>query len=160
MSTVNRILIICRRNLSRSVVAEAIFRHELQKQNRTDIIVQSAGIFVNYEGRSAGTGILKILSSLGINGSSHGRVGLTGSILEDASLVLVADNYCLHALHRLFPQFKDKIRLLLDKEIPDIKWTQRERYLAEVVEPIRRAAASLLKPRIRVSLRPSISTSS
>jgi protein-tyrosine-phosphatase len=146
------LLFVCRRNLSRSVVAAAIARSKLG--DRTDVEIEAAGLFVTYEGKPAPVGIVALLNSIGIDASVHRRKALTIELIDWATLVLVADSYIRDTLHRLLPAYADRIKIMskfdpLNKKkfasVPDIGAVKDpERYKREVIAPITRPIDKIL----------------
>jgi protein-tyrosine-phosphatase len=145
------LLFVCRRNLSRSVVGAAIARSKLG--NRTDVAVESAGLYVTYEGKPAPVGIVELLDSLGIDVSAHRRKALTLELIEWATIVLVSDRYIAKTLRLLLPALSSKIKLMSDYDplskksdnIADVGVKHTQRYLDEVIAPISRAVDTLLE---------------
>jgi protein-tyrosine-phosphatase len=142
-----KIVTVCKASNSRSVVAGCIFRDELRKLGRSDVTVQAAGFFVNHPGQKPLAGIREVLDSLKIDYSEHRRAAITLDLIAESTVTFAVDTDCLKALHNLAPQFKEKIRPLIEGyDVPDSKWRKDPaNYIATVVDPIRKRVPGLLQ---------------
>lgn len=66
-----RVLCVCRENTCQSPMFEAMLRAELQKQNRDDVQVESAGILEKTDGKPADKNSIACMKERGLDLSNH-----------------------------------------------------------------------------------------
>ena len=153
---VKRILFVCTGNSCRSVMAERLMRHVLQRAGIGAVTVESAGVFA-MTGMQPTSETLRVLREIGIDGADHRARLLTPEMAQAADLVFVMEQFHLDEVLRRIPSAKDKIYLLKtyglslveveqNPSIPDPIGKPMEVYevcFAEIREAVERIARSL-----------------
>ncbi len=110
-----KILFVCTANITRSVMAEAIFRHLASRhpRNGTPIHVASAGVDA-LVGAHPDSSTQQVCREHGVEVRHHTSRQLTSDMIEGVDLVL-----CLAEEHKrlilgAYPRFKEKVFLLLE----------------------------------------------
>ncbi len=124
------ILFVCLGNICRSPMAEFMMRDLIKKQ-KLDLRVMSAGTSGYHDGEDMYHKTRELLRSKQIDPSGFVSKRLTQDICQQAQLIIVMDQSNQQDVYRMFPQMKDKVRLLTDfipesgyKEVPDPWYTQ------------------------------------
>ena len=112
-----RILFVCTGNSCRSVMAEGLMRHLLQRAGVNTVTVESAGIFA-MEGMNPTRETLRVLQDAGIDGSSHRARALTLEMIHGADVVFAMEPFQMDEIIRRAPSAKDKVHLLKPYGLP------------------------------------------
>ena len=151
-----RILFICTGNTCRSVMAERLMRHVLQRAGIDSVTAESAGVFAIPDMLPTRE-TLRVLQEVGVDGSDHRARPLTAAMVEDADLIFVMESFHLDYVLRRQPSAKGKAYLLKayglfptelepNLNIPDPIGKPMEVYevcFAEIREAVERIARSL-----------------
>lgn len=112
------ILFLCTGNVSRSYLAEMLFRHEID-QNHSDVIyVSSAGILDNKE-MPADPVMVDYLTKLNIPAGDHSARTVTGKDIEWADRVYVMENRHREYIREYWPWADSKVERLGKYIAPD-----------------------------------------
>ena len=104
-------LFVCTGNSCRSVMAEGLLRHLLEKQGRNDVQVLSAGV-------SAMAGIgptletVQVMKSLGIDVSRHMGQPITPILVESTDAIFCMEEFQRDLILSRFPDLEVKLHLL------------------------------------------------
>jgi len=153
---VKRILFVCTGNSCRSVMAQEYLRHLLRQASLERVQVESAGVFA-VSGMSPTRETLRVLQEGGIACSDHRARLLAPSMVQEADLVFVMEQFQRDEVLRRDPASKTKIHLLktyglpateaqANANIPDPIGKPLEIYevcFADIREAIERVAKSL-----------------
>jgi L-threonylcarbamoyladenylate synthase len=136
------VLFVCRGNTCRSPMAAAFFIEELQRRNRTDVAVVSAGIDVGGDtsGAGASEGAHRAAAASYIDLSGHEVTPLTPAMLARADWVFVMEQDQADRIASLLPEERSHLRLL-DPDGTDIgdPYGQGEDEYARARDAIREA---------------------
>jgi protein-tyrosine-phosphatase len=102
-----KILFICLGNITRSTIAHANTEDKLKKMGRTDIAVDSAGIYAE-EGEPMNKNTIKILekNDIKISDSVKQRQRLTPKLIDEADLLVLMDVNVVYWLDDLYREGK------------------------------------------------------
>lgn len=125
-----KVLFVCLGNICRSPMAEAIFKHEVEKEN-LNIQVDSAGTGVRRGGNIPHHGTQNILDSMDITYEGMVSRGLRKDDFENFDYLFAMDSQNYRDMKRLSPkEYEDKVFMFLepikdihDKDIPDPWYT-------------------------------------
>ncbi len=106
-----KILFVCTGNSCRSVMAQEYMRHRLQRAGIERMQVESAGVFA-ISGMSPTKETLRVLQENGVACSDHHARLLTPSMIQEADLVFVMEQFQMDEVLRRDPSAKGKIHLL------------------------------------------------
>lgn len=113
-----KILFVCTANQIRSPIAEALFKHELSKQDQLDHwVVQSAATW-GPAGQRASVLAREVAAENGLNLDTHRSQRVEDLDLGTFDLILVMQAGHLEALRAEFPDLRDRIQLLSDMAGP------------------------------------------
>ena len=124
------ILFVCTGNVSRSFLAETLMRGEIQARKLKDVNVASAGVHA-YPGSPPDPAIVEYLEERGIPVQRHESRQLTAQEAEWADLILAMENHHVRMIEESWPEFKDKVILLL-------KYTAVAPGVEEIIDPFGR----------------------
>lgn len=125
-----KVLFVCLGNICRSPMAEAMFKHEVEKEN-LNIQVDSAGTGVRRGGNIPHHGTRNILDSMDITYEGMVSRGLRKDDFENFDYLFAMDSQNYRDMKRLSPKgYEDKVFMFLepikdiqDKDIPDPWYT-------------------------------------
>ncbi|MBI4342911.1 MAG: low molecular weight protein arginine phosphatase [Candidatus Omnitrophica bacterium] len=109
--SVKQILFVCTGNSCRSVMAEGLMRHVLQRAGIDTVSVDSAGVFA-VSGMQPTRETQRVLGDAGIDCSAHRARTLTPEMAQDADLIFVMEQFQLDEVLRRIPSARDKVHLL------------------------------------------------
>lgn len=116
------ILFVCLGNICRSPMAEFVMRDLISKEKLT-LPVMSAGTGGYHDGEDMHPKTRAMLCSKQINPDGFVSKKLTQDMCRQAQLIIAMDESNKHDIGRMFPQMKEKIRLLTDF-IPESGYTE------------------------------------
>jgi len=91
---VKKILFVCTGNSCRSVMAEGLLRHLLQKKGRNDIQVLSAGVST-IGGMEPTPETVEVMNSMGVDVSGHISQPVTPDLIRHADII-----FCMEEFHK------------------------------------------------------------
>lgn len=109
--SIKRILFVCTGNTCRSPMAEAMFKHMLEKEGKRDLDIRSAGVQaaphepISPRAREA-------LAEIGVSAPEHGAHRVGRKDLQEADLVLVMERRHRSLLTQDYPDEAAKISVL------------------------------------------------
>jgi protein-tyrosine-phosphatase len=112
------VLFVCSGNVSRSFLAEALLRHEMDRLGRGDVSVSSAGLYA-FPGSPPDPKMVRYLETLGIEVSSHKAKQVAAEDVERADLILVMERLHAQEIARRWPGSETKVELLT-KSLPGV----------------------------------------
>ena len=98
-------------------MAERLMRYTLQRAGLETMNVESAGVFA-MEGMPPTRETLRVLQTLGIDGSDHRARTLTLPLIESADLIFAMEQFQLEEILRRAPSAKGKAHLLKPYGLP------------------------------------------
>ena len=105
------LLFVCTANISRSFLAEQLFKHKIEELMLNDVFSASAGIF-GMPGRTADPVMVKYLEEMGIGPIEHVSSQLEKEHTDWADLILVMEWAHLEKIELSWPEDIDKVELL------------------------------------------------
>ena len=124
------ILFVCTGNVSRSFLAETLMRDDIQSRKLKDVSVASAGIHA-YPGSPPDPLIVAYLEEKGVSYKRHEARRMTEQDAAWADLILVMERVQLRMIEESWPEFKDKVALLM-------KYTAVAPGVEEIIDPFGR----------------------
>ena len=106
-----RILFVCTGNSCRSVMAERLLRHILQRAGVDTVAVESAGAFA-MDGMGPTAETLRVLQDAGIDGRDHRSRRLTTEMIQAADLIFAMEQLHADEIVRWMPHAQSKVHLL------------------------------------------------
>jgi protein-tyrosine-phosphatase len=106
-----KILFVCMANIVRSFMAERILKGKLEKINRTDVDVSSAGL-IDMDSMPADPIAAGILNDHGFEGSNHHSQLLTEEMISQADMIIVMEDVHRQMMIDQYPDSARKISLL------------------------------------------------
>ncbi len=105
------VLFVCSGNISRSYLAEALFREKLRKSRLTGVGIRSAGIRA-FPGNAPDPEMVRFLRERGLPADGHRARALSEEDVSWADRILVMERAHLLVTAREFPAVRDKAELL------------------------------------------------
>jgi len=105
------ILFVCTGNISRSYLAEMLFKNEIKLNRLEDFFVSSAGTHAG-PGIPADPRMVDYLSEIGVPAESHEARIISEKDVEWADLILVMETIHVEAIEDHWPEAKHKTELL------------------------------------------------
>jgi protein-tyrosine phosphatase len=105
------ILFVCSGNVSRSFLAEALLRHEVEVKGLENISIASTGLYV-FAGSPPDPKMVEYLHTMGISAEEHAARQITKGDVGWADLILVMEKDHLARIERLWPEVRGKAELL------------------------------------------------
>ena len=105
------VLFVCTANISRSYLAERLFKHEVDKHRLDDIAVSSSGILA-IPGCSPDPKMVGYLETLGISPDGHQSRQLDEADVAWADMILVMEKSHYRRIESVWPDAIDKVALL------------------------------------------------
>ena len=116
--SVNKIMMICTGNISRSPMAEYLFKND-QYVAEKKVTVISAGLGA-LVGSSADPIVRKLLDEQGIDCQGHIAQQVTDQMVNDMDLILVMEQHHRKDMLQRFPQSRAKLFLMRHQDQLDI----------------------------------------
>ncbi|MEW6668044.1 MAG: low molecular weight protein-tyrosine-phosphatase [Thermodesulfobacteriota bacterium] len=105
------VLFVCSGNVSRSFLAEALLRHEMERLGRTDVLVSSAGLRA-FPGSPPDPRMVQYLETLGIAAPAHEARQVSPEDVDRADLIVVMEREHAREIARQWPGTGSKVVLL------------------------------------------------
>ena len=105
------VLLVCSGNVSRSFLAEALLRHEMQSLGKHDVHVGSAGLYA-YPGSPPDSQMVDYLAKAGIAFEPHEARGMRREDAEWADLIVVMEKDHARTIETAWPEAGAKVELL------------------------------------------------
>ena len=105
------LLFVCTANISRSFLAEQLFKHKIEGLMLNDVVSDSAGVF-GMPGRTADQVMVEFLEEMGIGPIEHESTMLEKEHIDWADLILVMEWVHLEKIESSWPEDIDKVELL------------------------------------------------
>jgi protein-tyrosine phosphatase len=112
------ILFVCTANVSRSFLAEQLFRQEAGRAGIPGVAAASAGV-MDFSGNPPDSVMVEHLFRQKIPYQKHESRGVDAELMEWADRVLVMESAHLEALREQFPECEEKLALLGTYVSPD-----------------------------------------
>ncbi|MBW1981575.1 MAG: low molecular weight protein arginine phosphatase [Deltaproteobacteria bacterium] len=109
--SIKRILFVCTGNICRSPMAEAIFRHLLQRNPSVNLEVASAGL-IALPGNRASFSAIRVAGEHNIHLEDHQARLLSSQLASWADLILVMESGHKDTILHRYPETNSKILLL------------------------------------------------
>ena len=105
------LLFVCTANISRSFLAEQLFKHKIEGLMLNDVFSASAGI-LGMPGRTADPVMVEYLEEMGIDPTEHVSSQLEKEHIDWADLILVMEWAHLEKIELSWPEDINKVELL------------------------------------------------
>ena len=105
------VLFVCSGNVSRSFLAEALLRHEMDLLGRRDVSASSAGLYA-FPGSPADPKMVRYLKTLGIAAPFHEARRVSPEDVDRADLIVVMERGHAQEIARQWPGAGVKVQLL------------------------------------------------
>ncbi|MEW6670360.1 MAG: hypothetical protein AB1427_01575 [Thermodesulfobacteriota bacterium] len=105
------VLFVCTANISRSFLAEMLFRDAIDRNNLKDVLVSSAGIHAG-SGYPPDSKMIEYLLKQNVKVADHASRQVRQEDVDTADLILVMEKAQAEQIIRRWPQAADKVELL------------------------------------------------
>jgi protein-tyrosine phosphatase len=112
------ILFVCTANISRSFLAEKIFKHKIEQQQISNISVLSAGVHA-FPGNSADSKMVDFLNKSNIPHNGHESKLLDDDLMAWADMILVMEKRHREHILSQWPNSEEKVHLMGKFVSPD-----------------------------------------
>lgn len=112
------VLFVCSGNVSRSFLAEALLRHEMDHLGRREVSVSSAGLRA-FPGSPPDPKMVQYLETLGITAPAHEARQVSPEDVDRADLIVVMEREHAQEIARQWPGVGTKVELL-GKSLPGV----------------------------------------
>ena len=106
-----KILFVCTGNSCRSVMAEWILRHLLQKKGKNNVQVLSAGTNA-FPGMAPTLETVDVLQEFGVDASGHLSRALSPELVDQADAIFCMEDFHRDQILALQPEAAEKVHLL------------------------------------------------
>ncbi len=106
-----KILFVCSGNISRSFLAEILFKNEVEQVGADHISASSAGLLA-YPGNPPDSRMVDYLAGLGLSARGHSAAQVTREAVDRADLIMVMEQDHDLTIKKLWPEASHKVKRL------------------------------------------------